>query len=116
MGKKLMRKALALLAAVCMIVSMSLTAFAAEEDTNSTAAGVTGTTEDPTDGILQVWLAYEADNGNRTLLSGGTCFLINEEYVLSNYHIFDLGFRCRKRKDSARCGGTAAGHRKSGGQ
>lgn len=90
MGKKLMRKALALLAAVCMIVSMSLTAFAAEEDTNSTAAGVTGTTEDPTDGILQVWLAYEADNGNRTLLSGGTCFLINEEYVLSNYHIFDL--------------------------
>lgn len=90
MGKKLMRKMLALLAAVCMLASMSLTAFAVEGDTESTAAGVTGTTEDPTDGILQVWLAYEADNGNRTLLSGGTCFLINEEYVLSNYHIFDL--------------------------
>lgn len=90
MGKKLMRKMLALLASVCMIVSMSLTAFAAEGDTDSAAAGITGTTEDPTDGILQVWLAYEADNGNRTLLSGGTCFLINEEYVLSNYHIFDL--------------------------
>lgn len=90
MGKKLMRKMLALLAAVCMIVSMSLTAFAVEGDTDGTSAGVTGTTEDPTDGILQVWLAYEADNGNRTLLSGGTCFLINEEYVLSNYHIFDL--------------------------
>ena len=90
MGKKLMRKMLAFLAAVCMLASMSLTAFAVEGDTESTAAGVTGTTEDPTDGILQVWLAYEADNGNRTLLSGGTCFLINEEYVLSNYHIFDL--------------------------
>lgn len=90
MGKRLMRKMLALFAAVCMMVSMSLTAFAVEGDTDSTSAGVTGTTEDPTDGILQVWLAYEADNGNRTLLSGGTCFLINEEYVLSNYHVFDL--------------------------
>ena len=51
MGKKLMRKMLAFLAAVCMLASMSLTAFAVEGDTESTAAGVTGTTEDPTDGI-----------------------------------------------------------------
>ena len=91
MCKKLMRKMLALFAALCMILSMSATAFAAESDSAaSSASGVTGTTEDPTDGILQVWLAYEADNGTRTLLSGGTCFLINEEYALSNYHIFDL--------------------------
>ena len=91
MGKGLMRKMLALFAAVCMALSMSVTVAAAEETSAAgTASGVTGTTEDPTDGILQVWLAYEADNGTRTLLSGGTCFLINDEYALSNYHIFDL--------------------------
>ena len=32
------------------------------------------------------------DNGNQTLLSGGSCFLINEEYVLSNHHIFNLNY------------------------
>ena len=91
MGKGLMRKMLALFAAVCMVLSMSVTVAAAEETSAAgTASGVVGTTEDPTDGILQVWLAYETDNGTRTLLSGGTCFLINDEYALSNYHIFDL--------------------------
>ena len=46
--------------------------------------------ENPADGTLQVWLEYEDDNGNSVALSGGSCFLINEEYVLSNYHIFNL--------------------------
>ena len=28
----------------------------------------------------RVWLEYENDNGNSVALSGGSCFLINEEY------------------------------------
>ena len=62
----------------------------------SAETGSTGNTkaisaaENPADGTLQVWLEYEDDNGNSVALSGGSCFLINEEYVLSNYHIFNL--------------------------
>ncbi len=90
MGKKFMKRLLVLLTAMCMVVGMSVTAFAEETVEAETGSGVVGTTEDPTDGILQVWLEYQNDDGERTPLSGGTCFLINEEYVLSNYHIFDL--------------------------
>ena len=89
MGKKFMKRLLVLLTAMCMVVGMSVTAFAEETDPIINDQ-VEGTTDDPTDGILQVFLAYVNDNGERTLLYGGTCFLINEEYVVSNYHIFNL--------------------------
>ena len=91
MGKKFMKRLLVLIAAVCMTVMMAIPAMAAEEtQTDGIENNVVGTTDDPTDGILQVYLTYVNDDGERTLLFGGTCFLINEEYVLSNYHIFDL--------------------------
>lgn len=92
MGKKFMKKLLVLMAAMCMMVTMSVSALAAEPATTDgiESSNVVGTTDDPTDGILQVYLTYVDDDGERTLLFGGTCFLINEEYVLSNYHIFDL--------------------------
>lgn len=92
MGKKFMKKVLVLMAAMCMMVTMSVSALAAEPATTDgiESSNVVGTTDDPTDGILQVYLTYVDDDGERTLLFGGTCFLINEEYVLSNYHIFDL--------------------------
>ena len=87
-----MKKLLGLMAAMCMMVTMSVSALAAEPATTDgiESSNVVGTTDDPTDGILQVYLTYVDDDGERTLLFGGTCFLINEEYVLSNYHIFDL--------------------------
>ena len=92
MGKKFIKKLLVLMAAMCMMVTMSVSALAAEPATTDgiESSNVVGTTDDPTDGILQVYLTYVDDDGERTLLFGGTCFLINEEYVLSNYHIFDL--------------------------
>ena len=92
MGKKFITRLLVLVMAMCMMLTMSVTVLAAgEEGTDPIEEDqVQATTDDPTDGILQVYLAYVDDNGTRTLLYGGTCFLINEEYVLSNYHIFNL--------------------------
>ena len=92
MGKKFIKRLLVLVMAMCMMLTMSVTVLAAgEEGTGPIEEDqVQATTDDPTDGILQVYLAYVDDNGTRTLLYGGTCFLINEEYVLSNYHIFNL--------------------------
>ena len=92
MGKKFIKRLLVLVMAMCMMLTMSVTVLAAGEDGTDPIEEdqVQATTDDPTDGILQVYLAYVDDNGTRTLLYGGTCFLINEEYVLSNYHIFNL--------------------------
>ena len=88
MGKKFIKKLLVLMAAMCMVIGMALPVQAAEGDEAGSA--VTATTEDPANGILQVMLAYEDDGGQRTYFTGGTCFLINEEYVVTNKHIFDL--------------------------
>ena len=88
MGKKFIKKLLVLMAAMCMVIGMALPVQAAEGDEAGSA--VTATTEDPANGILQVMLAYEDDGGQRTYFTGGTCFLVNEEYVVTNKHIFDL--------------------------
>ncbi len=92
MCKKAVKRLIVMLAAVCMMFTMSMPALASEQtgDSGSESSGVTGTTEDPANGILQVMLAYVDDGGNRTYFTGGTCFLINEEYVLTNKHVFDL--------------------------
>lgn len=83
MNKKFVKKLLVMLAAICLMMTMAVPAFAEESKT-------TGTTEDPANGILQVMLAYVDDGGNRTYFSSGTCFLINDEYVVTNKHVFDL--------------------------
>lgn len=88
MGKKFIKKLLVLMAAMCMVIGMALPVQAAEGDEAGTA--VTATTEDPSNGILQVMLAYVDDEGVRSYYTAGTCFLINEEYVITNKHIFDL--------------------------
>lgn len=71
-----------------MVIGMALPVQAVEGDEAGTA--VTATTEDPSNGILQVMLAYVDDEGVRSYYTAGTCFLINEEYVITNKHIFDL--------------------------
>lgn len=76
------------MAALCMVIGMAFPVQAEESD--STASTASATTEDPANGILQVMLAYVDDSGQRTYFTGGTCFLINEEYVVTNKHIFDL--------------------------
>ena len=88
MGKKFIKKLLVLMAAMCMVIGMALPVQAVEGDEAGTA--VTATTEDPSNGILLVMLAYVDDEGVRSYYTAGTCFLINEEYVITNKHIFDL--------------------------
>ena len=88
MGKKFIKKLLVLMAAMCMVIGMALPVQAVEGDEAGTA--VTATTEDPSNGILRVMLAYVDDEGVRSYYTAGTCFLINEEYVITNKHIFDL--------------------------
>lgn len=91
MGKKFVKKLLVLMAAMCMVIGMAFPVQAAEDD--EVGSAVTATTEDPANGILQVMLAYVDDDGVRSYYSAGTCFLINEEYVITNKHIFDLDTR-----------------------
>ena len=61
MGKKFMKKMLVLIAVLCMTAGMSLSV-SATEDTSSQDSGedtaINATTEDPADGVLQVWLTY----------------------------------------------------------
>ena len=87
MREKLAKKMLVFAVLVCVMFGMSIPVLAEEGDSG---IGRVTVADNPADGTLQVWLEYEDDNGNSTALSGGSCFLINEEYVLSNYHIFDL--------------------------
>lgn len=91
MKKKLVRRMLVLAAVICMVfTTIYVPVLAAEDEEGSGSGTVTGSTEDPRDSILQVMLAYVNDSGNRTYYISGSCFLINEEYVLTNRHIFDL--------------------------
>lgn len=86
MRKKFFKKLLVLVMAVSMLLTMGIPVFA--EDGNGSVSNAS--TEDPADGILQVMFAYVDDGGHRTYFTSGTCFLINEEYVLTNKHVFDL--------------------------
>lgn len=70
----------------CMAFSMSMVVMA-EDDNN---VGTTAVGSDPRDSILQLWMAYEDDGGDKEFYQGGTCFLINDEYVLTNKHLYDL--------------------------
>lgn len=92
MGKKLTKKLLVFLTLMCMIIGMNVSVSAETGSTGNTKA--ISAAENPADGTLQVWLEYEDDNGNSVALSGGSCFLINEEYVLSNYHMGETDLRC----------------------
>lgn len=85
MGKKLTKKLLVFLTLMCMIIGMNVSVSAETGSTGNTKA--ISAAENPADGTLQVWLEYEDDNGNSVALSGGSCFLINEEYVLSKCYL-----------------------------
>lgn len=70
----------------CMAFSMSMVVMA-EDDNN---AGTTAVSSDPRDSILQLVMAYEDDKGKSYDYQRGTCFLINDEYVLTNRHLYEL--------------------------
>lgn len=85
------RKFLALIMILCLSLMMGISVSAAEDTgENDSKQQNTGLSDDPRDSILQLWMAYEDDAANRRYYQGGTCFLINDEYVLTNKHLYDL--------------------------
>lgn len=85
--KRITKKAaqiLTLIIALCMMLTMTLPVMA-QDETNGLVA-----TEDPRDSIMLMTMGYEDDNGVYYAYKGGTCFLINDEYVLTNKHVVTL--------------------------
>ena len=75
------RRILTLAVALCLMLMMTLPVMAEDETNNLTA------TDDPRDSIMLMTLGIEDDNGTYHPYKGGTCFLINDEYVLTNKHV-----------------------------
>ncbi len=82
---KTMKRMLTLTVVFCMIFAMALPAMAAE-----TGESGIGTTDDPRESIMLMTLGYEDDNGTYLPYKAGTCFLINDEYVLTNKHVVTI--------------------------
>lgn len=78
------RRILTLAIALCMMLMMTLPVMAEDEANNLTA------TDDPRDSILLMTLGYEDDAGNYVRFKTGTCFLINDEYVITNKHVVTI--------------------------
>ena len=88
-GMRSMKKAkisrlLAFITALCMMCMMVLPVMA-EEDSGTLVA-----TDDPRDSVMLISLGYEDDAGNFYDYKWGTCFLINDEYVLTNKHVVTM--------------------------
>lgn len=66
---------------VCVIMAVSVTAFAETENS---------AVNDVSNSLIQVRLVYEEDNGKLTAIQGGTGFLINENTVLTCAHVVDV--------------------------
>lgn len=75
--------------ACCMLLMLSMTVLA-NETTTDTAGTLTAVGEDPRGSILKLILCYETDAGEMAYYQAGTCFLINDEYVLTNKHVVSL--------------------------
>ena len=75
----------AIVASVCMMCMMMVMPVAAEE----VADGLTAT-DDPKDSVMLISLGYEDDRGDFEDIKWGTCFLINDEYVLTNRHVVTM--------------------------
>ena len=87
--KEIGSKILTLLVVLSMTLSMSMMVMAADENEVENGAG-TAVSTDPRDSILQLVMSYEDDAANRLDYQRGTCFLINDEYVLTNKHLYSL--------------------------
>lgn len=88
-AKRRLRHLLSLTLALCMVLAMSLSAFAAD------ASPAEGNVNVQTDkqGVLQVRLGFKIkDTNNVQEIQAGTGFLINPDYLVTCYHVvnFDL--------------------------
>lgn len=80
-GKRIGRF-LTLILAFCMMLAVALPVMA-EDDSALIAA------DDPRESIMTLSLGIEDDNGTYVPVTYGTCFLVNDEYVLTNYHVVE---------------------------
>lgn len=80
-------RALTLIMALCMMFMLTLPVMAEGE---SEGTGALVATEDPRDSVMLISLGYQDDAGNYYDYKWGTCFLINDEYVLTNKHVVTL--------------------------
>ena len=78
------RRFLAIFAALCMMCMMLLPVMAEGE------TGALTATDDPRDSVMLISLGYQDDAGNFYDYKWGTCFLINDEYVLTNKHVVTM--------------------------
>ena len=77
---------------LCVICTAALPARADEGDADSVGAAVStlSSTDDPRESVMLISLGYEDDAGNFYDFKWGTCFLINDEYVLTNKHVVTM--------------------------
>lgn len=79
------RRLLAAVIAMLMMICMAMPVMAEGEDSGTLVA-----TDDPRDSVMLISLGYEDDGGNFHDYKWGTCFLINDEYVLTNKHVVTM--------------------------
>ena len=84
-----LRHLLSLALALCMVLALSLSAFAVEGHPESGNASV----QNDKQGVLQVRLGFKIkDSNNVQEIQAGTGFLINPDYMVTCYHVvnFDM--------------------------
>lgn len=79
--KKKMKRILFIFATVLAIMAGCLQALAAEE---------TNVIKDVGDGVLQLRMVYETKKGEELPIKTGSCFLLNEKTVLTNYSLVNM--------------------------
>lgn len=72
----------ALVLAICMIL-LGTTPYMATEN----SSGNLQATTEPAESVMTISLGYQTDGGTYYPIQYGTCFLINDEYVLTNFHV-----------------------------
>lgn len=85
-----MKRVLSLMLALCLVMAMSLTAFASEGNVNAAV-------RDDRTGIVQVNLVYTDDDGNRFVVQTGTGFMINDLNVVTCNHVTQISDDTLKR-------------------
>lgn len=69
---------------------IQISTIAEGDNTNAGNTGLLTATNDPRESVMQISLGYEDDAGNFYDFKWGTCFLINDEYVLTNKHVITM--------------------------
>ena len=80
---KVLRRYLSVILALCLVMAMSITAFASEGSVNAAV-------RDDRTGIVQVLVVYTNDNGERFTVQTGSGFMINELNVVTCNHVTEL--------------------------